>query len=147
MAVEAYPYEPPPVEARAYGPDSTEAEIEALRGQIWMFAPRIVMYRELPVLSLFHLEVYEKRLMELASSVDSFQLLVDLRVAGRPNAPTRDRLKKLFIKPHNMTRVAVFTGRNVLLNMAAKFVLSGIGMPRIIVVKSLDEALAALERD
>ena len=144
MVGEQSSYEPPAVEARAYGPNSTPAEVEALRGQIWVFAPGIIMYKEIPVLSLFHLDVYEQRLVELAATMESFKLLIDLRVAGRPNAAVRDRLKKMFARPGDMSQVAVFTGRNLLLNMAAKFVLSSAGLPRVSVVKTLDDALEVL---
>lgn len=138
--------EPPQLEARAYGSESSERDIEKLRAQVYEYAPGVVMYREAPVLSLFQIEVYQQKFYELADSFETFDLVIDLtHTTGRPDAAMRARLKEIFLRPKNMNRIVVFTGRNFLLNMAAKFVLGGLGLKSLTVVRTKEEALEAIE--
>jgi hypothetical protein len=135
---------PPPLQPKEYGPDSTPAEVEALRSQIYWYDAGIAMYIEAPVISVFQIQTYAARLAEIAATVDSFHLIIDLVCAPRPNALQRAELKKMFSGPPNISHAAVFTGRNVLLNMAAKFVLTGLGFKSVTVGKTLEQALSAV---
>ncbi len=45
-----------------------------------------------------------------------------------------------------MEHVAAYTGSNMLLNMAVKFILSGLGLKSVVVVKTFEQALEAIER-
>jgi hypothetical protein len=131
------------LEARAYGPSSTPAEIAAIKERIYPYRGDILMYRELPVQSVFHLDLFEQRLNELGSKMRSYDLLIDLTEAQFPGADVRARLKKLFLGQKNLRRIAVFTGRNFLINTAAKFVLSEPTL-KFSVHTLLEQALAAL---
>jgi hypothetical protein len=131
---------------RAYGPESTPDEVTAIRQQIQPFAGDVIFYRELPVQSLFHLDLFEERLREMTRRMPMFALLIDLTEAEFPSAEIRTRLKKMFLALPNLRAVAVFTGRNFLINTAAKYVLSGPGMKPFSVHRTQEEAIAALSR-
>jgi hypothetical protein len=135
------------LEARAYGPDSTPEEVAAIGECIYMHAPDIMMYREVPVQSLFQLDIFDQRMTELAKDLASFALIIDLTIAHPPSAEVRQRLKRLFGSFKNMRRVTVFTGRNFMLNVAAKFVLGGLGLKALSIHKTLEDALEATRRD
>ena len=137
------------MEERAYGPDSTDRERDLMRRQIFMYAPGIMKFTEAPVLSEFQLGVFQERLWELADPLDRFRLLIDLsRTIVRPDAPTRAKLKQTFVRiSPKVDRCAVFTGRHFILNMAAKFILGGLGFKTLTVSKTIDQALEALEYD
>lgn len=137
---------PPLLEKKAYGPDSNPAEIEALRCQVWTYSPGIVMYREAPVVSLFQVSVFRQRLIEVSDNCERFDLICDLTDAARPGAEERVALKGCFSAPKNLEHVAAFAGSNLLLNMAVKFILSGLGLKSVVVVKTFEEALEAIER-
>jgi hypothetical protein len=54
----------------------------------------------------------------------------------------------VFTRQTKMRRVAVFTGRNFMLNVAAKFVLgAAIGLKNLTVHSTLEEAVGALRRN
>jgi hypothetical protein len=131
-------------EVRPYGPSSTPEEVQAIKDCIYLYKPGVVMYRELPIQSIFQLDLFHEKLNDVGSKLASYALLIDLIEAKPPNAEIRTRLKTLFGSQTNMRTAAVFTGKNFMLNVAAKFVLSGIGLKSFSVHKTLDEALEAV---
>jgi hypothetical protein len=134
---------PMKLEARAYGPSSTPAEIEAIKACISLYSADIILYRELPVQSVFHLDLFEERLHELSGGMRAYDLLIDLTEAQFPSGAIRARLKKMFLGQKKLRRIAVFTGKNFLINTAAKFVLSEPGLS-FSVHTELEDALARL---
>jgi hypothetical protein len=132
-------------ERRPYGPDSTPEEIQAIKDCIFVYQPGIIYWRELPVQSLFQYDLLDERLKEETTNLTSFDLLVDLVRAARPSPAIRERLRQLFKSKEKLRRVAVFTGRNFMLNVAAKFVLGGsVGLRNFSVSRTLEEALEEL---
>jgi len=135
---------PVEIQRRAYGPESTPAEIQTIKERIYLYRGVIVMYRELPIQSLFHLDLFEQRLNELGSRMAHYNLLIDLTEAEFPSAAIRTRLKKLFGGQKNLRRIAVFTGKNFIINAAAKFVLGDLGDKKFSVHSSVEHAVATL---
>jgi len=134
-------------EARAYGPDSTPEQVQAIRDCIYLHAPNIIYWRELPVQSVFQFDLFEQRLNELSQDITHYDLVIDLTEATPPNGECRERLKPLFAGQAKMRRVAVFTGKNFMLNIAAKFVLgSSVGLKNFSVSKTLDTAIEDCRR-
>src|SRR5688572_8208741 len=133
------------LEARAYGPSSTPAEIEAIKERISLYSSDIVLYRELPVQSIFHLELFEQRLNELGGGMHHYDLLIDLTEAEFPSAAVRARLKKMFLGQKKLRKIAVFTGKNFVINTAAKFVLSEPGLS-FSVHTHIEQAVASLRQ-
>jgi hypothetical protein len=133
-----------PLEARPYGPDSTPSEIEAIRGRVYLYRERTLMYVEVPVVSSFQMQLFRSRFDEVAAGMSSFDLIIDLRDAHPPGAEAREWLRDLFGSQKAMRRVAVFTGRNFMLNVAAKFVLGSFGLRDFTVNTTLNEAVASL---
>ncbi len=134
------------IERRAYGPKSTPEEIALIRQRIQPHSAEVVLLREMPVQSLFQVGIFEERLYEITRNMRSFGLLVDLTEADFPSAEVRTRLKKMFGSFPAMRAIGVFTGRNFLINTAAKYILSEHGLPPFDVLKTREEALDALAR-
>jgi hypothetical protein len=132
------------IEARAYGPESTPEEVAAIKDRIYFFSEKVIMFREVPVQSVFQLDLFEAKLDELAAPLDAYDLLIDLTEAEPPSAAIRARLKALFARQRKMRRTAVFTGKNFMLNVAAKFVLAGAGLRSFSVHTTREQALATL---
>jgi hypothetical protein len=82
------------IESRPYGADAAADEIEALRARVWKVEDRLFVYDEVPVQSLFTLDLLFDRLEELAAGLDRFAYVVDLRGVKRPGAEVRERLKQ-----------------------------------------------------
>jgi hypothetical protein len=132
------------IEPRAYGPDSTQAEIEALRNRVRFHEGLTVVFEEVTVGSEFQVDVCFGRVEELLREHDCDSLIIDLREAKRPNAAMREKLRNRIREIGPILRqVAVFTGKNFLVNVAARFVLAGIPQP-FTVNKTLAEAEEAI---
>ena len=114
------------IEAKRYGADSTPEEVRAIRDRVRLYQPGIILYEETPLQTEFSLGIIFDRIEELLRENPGASLLVDLTIAERPNAQIRDYLRTRFARlGDQLQRIAVFTGKNFLLNTAAKFVLSG----------------------
>jgi hypothetical protein len=128
---------------RPYGPESTPEEIKAIEACIYVLADGVLMYKEVPIPSIFQLDIFERRMTELGDR-SGYRLIIDLTEAQPPSAAIRERLKRLF-GGQPLRRVAVFTGKNFMLNIAAKFVLGGIiGLKNVSIHKTREEAVDAV---
>ena len=71
------------IEARPYGPDSTPEEIEAIRARLTWYEPGILLWRELPVQTIFSVRIKMIRLGEMVKEVNGpITELVDLSEAA-----------------------------------------------------------------
>jgi hypothetical protein len=131
------------LEARPYGPDSTPEEIAALRERVMRLGDNLLMYQEVPVPSLYQVGLFREWIDALSADMTHYDLVVDLTAAKPPNAEVREALRKLFTTQPKLKHVAVFTGRNFLLNVAARFVLGSMGLKGT-VHKTKEDALAHL---
>lgn len=132
------------IEARAYGPDSTPEEIAALRARLFHYAPGIIRWNEVPVMSIFQLDLFEARLNELTRDLDSFKVLIDATTTQTPGAEVRAKLKKIFNSQPRLKRAALFTGKNMVANVAATIIVRHFGLKSFSLHTTIEEALAAL---
>ena len=118
------------LERKEYGPDSTDAEIAALRTWVYLHDDNVIYWKEVPVMSCFQVEVFGKKVDELIADLDHFSILIDLTDSTPPNARIRESLRKVFVplNQRGLVKAAAFTGKNFLINVAAKFVLGGSGL-------------------
>lgn len=140
---------PVEIEARAYRSDSTEEEVEALRGRVTWDPRGWVAYREIPVFTPFSLGVLFGQVgrLEEEHSLDGYTMYVDVSEAGTPNAATRQKLRELLADRQKISRLVVFSGKNALINVAVKFVASKfLKGKKLVICSSHEEALEVLQR-
>lgn len=135
------------LEAKAYGPDSTPGEIEAIRARLYVLRPGVVMYREVPVPSAFQIGVFAEQLRLLTAGLAEFSMIMDLTQARPPGGAVREALRELFAGQPGLRRVAVFTGGNFIINGVAKLLLKSSGVKSPVMCKDEAEALAVLSRE
>lgn len=134
------------LEARAYGPESTPAEVEALKARLTLLRPDLVMYREVPVPSPFQIGVFAERLKQLTAGLDGYSMIMDLSQARPPGGAVRESLRGMFREQTRLRRVAVFTGGNFIINGVAKLLLKRSGVRELTMCKDEAEALALVDR-
>ncbi len=138
-----------PIEARAYGPDSTPEEIEALRARVIYDPAGFVVYDEIPVFTPFSLGVMFEKVAEIEREhgLKNYAMFVDLSDTHPPDAAARDRVRELLEERSEVARLAVFSGMNMFLNVAVKFVASRfLKNKKLDIFKSRDQALLELRR-
>jgi hypothetical protein len=84
-------------EAREYGPDDLNPEQrEALKERISLHAGRIVIWRELPVISVYTAGLFIENHSEVVKGLDAYSVIVDLSGTRLPSAGVRARHGKFF---------------------------------------------------
>ena len=132
------------VEAKEYGPQSTPEEVAALRERVRLHQEGIILFEEVPVMCEFQIDVCYDEIERLLRAHPGSSLIIDLRVAPRPDAHLREYLRGRFQRMRgHIKHVAVFTGKNFLVNVAAKFILTGV-MDSLSVHRTLAEAEEAI---
>jgi hypothetical protein len=134
------------LEAKAYGPESTPAEIAAIQSRLFMLRPGVVMYREVPVPSPFQIGVFTDKLQQLTAALDGYSMIMDLTQAKPPGKGAREALRALFAGQTKIRQVAVFTGGNFIINGVARLLLKNSGVRNLTMCKDEPEALALVSR-
>jgi hypothetical protein len=139
------------VEPRAYGPQSTRSEREAIADRVSVVDDRILLMHELPIQSPFSVKVMFDRFRALAQEWDRFAYVVDLTEAKRPNPETRAALRAqtLGISPR-VTHLAVVVGDNPLMRAMARLFAYSMGLTNVSThatrAEAIEEARRALGR-
>jgi hypothetical protein len=136
-----------PLEARSYDADCTPAERVLLLDRVSTQGPRLICIKELEVATAWSIKFMGKKIHELAAERDRFCLLFDITETTPPNAVLRAALREVLapLLDQGLQSAAVFTGRNFLINVAAKFVWGGAGLRDFSVHTTRAEAEAALQ--
>lgn len=116
------------LEAHAYGADSTPEEVAALRRQVSLLEPGIVLYREAPVMSEFQIDVYMDRLTELIREHGQIVMIIDLAAGGRADAPARARIKARISDLRGKFRHVAVVGDNRLGLISARLIGVALGV-------------------
>ncbi len=130
----------PSLEKKAYGPDISPQEEELLNEQVFIYEDNIIYYREAPIITTYQLNVYKKKIDELAKKIESFYVIVDLTHAAPPGPNERYFLKDFFSTYKGLKHLSVFTNKNFILGIAAKFVIRSFGK-EFSVHKTFNQAL------
>lgn len=136
----------PEIENRPYGPDSSEQEIAAISRRISAVDDDIFIWHELPKQTAFSVQVMGQSLREQTQGLDAFYLIADLRDAGRPDAEVREAIRENMLSIPHKVHFSALVGGNVMLIMAAKFIISRFGVESWSVTKSMDDSLAEIEK-
>lgn len=139
----------PKIEARPFGPGSTPAEIAAIKQRIYQLEPGIYIWHEIPIQSIFTVQLHADTLNELTAGLESFKYVVDLRDAQPPSQEVRAHIIR--VCNEDMPRckaIAVWTGRNFLANVFSKFIIAAfMGLKKHCTLhKTLEDAVHALRK-
>lgn len=133
------------LEARQYGPESTPSEIEAIRSRMQWLEPGILLWKEVPQMSLFSVEVATTKLTELTADTARFRMIVDLTDTASPTVPVRDKLMAFYKGHPKIECFAIYNGKNFVANVFARLMGAFIGLP-ITFHKTYEDALAQVRR-
>jgi hypothetical protein len=134
------------IEARPYGPESSEAERQALRHRVSVIEDRVLLFRAVPVPTVFQLDLSFDKIEELAMGMPSFALLIDLTEGRRPSAEVRAHLRERFSRLTRLVHTSLFVGPSFVLTVAARFVLRGAGHRSFTIHHRREKALEAARR-
>lgn len=131
------------IEARPYGPESSEVERQALRDRVSLIEERVLLFRAVPVPTPFQLDLCFDRIEELTAGTPSFALIIDLTEGRRPSAEARAHLRERFSSLTRLVHTALFVGPSLVLTVAARFVLRSSGHRSFTIHRRYEDALEA----
>jgi hypothetical protein len=136
------------IEAREYGPEDLTPELRAtLKKRVFLHSGDIVMWRELPVISVATANLYLENFVEITKDMPAYSIIIDLRSTGTRGAGGRALYATYFRGEFAKGRCksyAIVTGRNPVINAAVAFVAKAMRLGPYRVCKDIDEALATL---
>ena len=127
---------------RAYGPESTRQESEAIADRVSIVGERVVLMCEVPVQSPFSVNLMFDRLETLARDWDRFTYVADLTQAKRPDAETRAALRSRVARVRARVRhVAIVVGNNLIMRAMARLFAHGMGLSSVSIHATRAEAI------
>ena len=129
---------------RALGPGPREPDdLAALRARIHPLAPGVIRYHEVPVPTIFSVEVMRGELSRLTADLAPYTLVVDLDDANMPGLAIRQHIIAMFADPH-LAYVAILThGDPVKVLSATLIVGEAVPADRFAMFDDLADALTA----
>lgn len=107
----------------------TEKDIEIMKGNITLLEDKIIHFKEYPTQDIFSVNLSFDEITKMATSYDEFYLIIDLTEAGRPDVEAKKEIIKRFhILKDSIQHTAYYTGKNLLITAAIRFVMYQMGL-------------------
>lgn len=132
------------LEARGYNEDCTEIEKQLILDRVWLEGD-LIFYDEVPVMSPYQIELMWKKIADITDPSCDYYMIVNLTNSKPPNAEQRAVLIENIKKVNSrLKHCAVYTGKNKLINLVAKFVIGSDVFHSYNLCKNKEEALAII---
>jgi hypothetical protein len=113
------------IENRFYERENTSpAEADEIRALVTLIEPGLLKYRETPKVTAYSIQLLAEAAVRISAGLQSYAMVIDLRDAELPSAKARKALRESLFSDPRLSYVAVFTGKNSVINVVAKLVLS-----------------------
>lgn len=132
---------------RALDANCSPTERALLRQRVKLVEPRLIYYHEVPIQSVFSIDVLFDQMNELSQPWPTFAYVLDLRDAQKPPTEVRRHLKyRVELVQKRVVRVSTLVGSNVMMAAMAHIWGLAMGLP-ISVHTNVEDALARARRD
>ncbi len=135
------------IEKKKYDHSASEQVKEAMRKRVTIFQDKIILYDEIPIFSPFSIEIMFSEMTKLANQFNECAYIIDISETQLPDAETRRILNKKFKETlNNVKHVAFVTGKNFIINTAAKFVMFQTNLDSFSINKTREEAVENIKK-
>ncbi len=134
------------LEIKEYTKDSSQEEIEVLMRRIFLYEKDLIIYREMPMVSDFQLDIYFSKLKGLIDKRKNYYLIIDLTETQSSTLWEIKRKTKQMFTPFLsiVKHVSVNIGKNVTLNITARFIYKNVGFNSCSFHTSFPKALKSI---
>jgi len=134
------------LEIKEYTNDSSQEEIEVLMRRIFLYEKDLIIYREMPRVSDFQLDVYFNKLKEIIDRRKKYYMIIDLTETQSLTLwEIKQKIKQMFTPfLSTLKHVSVNTGKNVTLNITARFQYKNLGFNSCSFHTSFPKALKSI---
>jgi len=135
------------IEVKKYTEDSTPEEIQAILERVYILEDQIIVLHELPIVSQFSIELIFAKISKLATQFEKCAYLVDISSSRLPNAESRRVINNQFKDTlSNVKHVAFVSGKNFIINTAAKVVMFQTNLDSFSINKTREEAISIIKK-
>lgn len=133
-------------ETRPYHEDASEEEIKAIKDLVFVFSDNIIAFKEMKVISPFSANLVFDQMELLGKNFDHYGILIDLTTSQKPDSKSRRVINKRFKKIcEDVEHVSFCTGKNFIINAAARFVMYQTNLGSYSIHKTIDGAVNAIK--
>ncbi len=123
------------------------SERDELRRRVRLIENRLFLLTEVPHQTPFTIDMLFDRLEELAAGMDTFAYVVDLTSVQRPDARTREQLRRRVTEINaRLAHVGVVVGANAVIRAVARLAAFAIGFRSFSFHMTVEEATEACRR-
>jgi len=122
---------------------------EAIRARVSLMEDDIIYFNEIPIPSVFSIDIVFDAIHKLALEKTKCAILINLISCIPPGAVARKHINKRFRElgenTESIKHVAYYTGRNFIINTAAKFVMYQTTIKSFSVDKHREQAMEKIQ--
>lgn len=136
------------MESKILHPSESSEEWDASESRVWLYNRQTVWIDEASKVSPERADRTFDEVEKLIHGLDSFQMVINLSQAGRPDALTRKQIyQRLQRLRGRLGHCAYYTGSNLIITTAIRFVMRGLGLESYSVSATREEALEWITDD
>jgi len=130
-----------------YGEDSPPIVVEAIKQRVSVIEDEIVLLNEIRHVSPFSINIVFNEMKQYASELENCGYLIDITNTNVPDAKTRRVINNEFKHTlGNVKHVAFVTGKNFIINTAARFVMYQTSLNSFSIVKDRNQGIADIHK-
>jgi hypothetical protein len=134
------------LEIKEYTKDSSQEEIEVLMRRVFLYEKDLIIYREMPLVSDFQLDIYFNKLKGMVDLRKKYYMIIDLTETQSSTLWEIKRKTKQMFTPFLsiVKHLSINTGKNVTLNITARFLYKNVGFNSCSYHTSFSKALKSV---
>jgi len=130
-----------------YDNEASPEEISELKNRVYEIEEGIILLDEGPVVSPFSITIVFEELRKYAEKRTNCGYLVDISKTEIPNPASRRHINEQFQSTlSNVKHVAFVTGKNFLINTAARFVMFQTNLNSFTINKTREQGISAIKK-
>ncbi len=134
------------IEAKKYTSDAPPEIIELIRARV-STSNDIIIVKEIPKPSPFSVTLIFEEISKYAAGYDQCGLLIDIQGTTPPDAETRRVINKEFKRAlSNVKHVSFVSGKNFIINTAARFAIFQTKLDSFTISKTMEEGIQHINR-
>jgi len=134
------------LEKKKYNEDASPEIIKLIKSRVTIVEDNIILLKEIPTASPFSVKIIFDEIEKLSSKFNTCGYLIDLNESNIPDSETRQHINERFKNAvSNVQHVSFVTGKNFIINTAARFVMYQTKLKSFSICKTLDEGVLKIK--
>jgi len=131
----------------SYSDDSPPHIVEAIKNRVSIIEDRIILLDEIPIVSPFSINLVFNQMTSFAKTMKDCGYLIDITDTDLPTAEARRAINSQFQSTlSNVKHVSFITGKNFIINTAARVVMYQTSLDSFTISKTRQEGIDEIKK-